>query len=107
MNLKIILLMFIIIAVALAGALLTGFQFSPATGTDTVQAAEQMKTFTENHEKSCCTEKTDLSKCPPDCNKPCCATKQNSGTCPPDCKKPCCTEKYTSPVGDEVPLCCG
>lgn len=107
MNLKIILLMFIIVTALLAVALITGFQFSPVTSGHVAGAAEQTKTSPENRDKPCCAEKIDSSKCPPDCNKPCCATKQDDGKCPPDCKKTCCTEKNTSPVGEEVPLCCG
>lgn len=107
MNLKNILLMFIIIAAVMAGALLIGSRFSPVTSGASVGAAEQTKACPVNCDKPCCAKKNDQSKCPTDCDKPCCTAKKDADKCPPDCNKPCCTEKNTSPVEDEVPLCCG
>ena len=110
MNVKNILLMFMIIAAVLAGALLTGFDSNHPDNSPAVQVTEETeetKACPANCTMSCCAEKDGKSKCETDCSKPCCAAKKDAGKCPSDCDKPCCAEKNPPPVEDEVPLCCG
>lgn len=106
MNLKNILLMFVIVSAVMAGALIISSRFGPGTSCAFVQATEQTQSCPANFDKPYCTEEDDQSKCLPDCDKPCCSTDKDAGKCPPDCDKPCCAEKNPPPVEDEVPLCC-